>query len=147
MSQNLFMAIERISTHYNGNASEIWKNEPSSAQVILNFLGFRGIEQKIATMAANILAREFKIPFSDYYSIDVSVDVHLRRVFTRLDLIKENATVEEIIYCARALHPQFPGLMDHPTWQIGRAWCRPNRPKCDECYMMEVCPTSLKKRI
>jgi endonuclease III len=92
-------------------------------------------------MAANILARDFKVPFSDYYSIDVSVDVHLRRVFTRLELIREHASVEEVVYQARALHPEFPGLMDLPTWEIGRTWCKPTNPKCAECYMLTVCPT------
>jgi len=144
MSQSVFLAIKRIAECYTGNASRIWKNEPSSAQVVLDFLGFRGIGQKIATMAANILAREFKVLFSDYYSVDVSVDIHLRRVFTRLGLIHEGASVEEIVYCARALHPTFPGLMDLPTWQIGRSWCRPKQPKCYECYMAGVCPTALK---
>jgi endonuclease III len=92
-------------------------------------------------MATNILARDFKVEFSDYYSVDVSADVHLRRVFTRLGLISEGASVEEVIYRARALHPEFPGLMDLPAWEIGRKWCRPSNPRCGECYMLEACPS------
>jgi endonuclease-3 len=93
-------------------------------------------------MAANILARAFKIPFADYYSIDVSADVHVRRVFRRLGLISEDAGPEEAVYAARALHPKFPGLMDSPAWEIGRNWCRPTAPHCADCYMRAVCPTS-----
>jgi hypothetical protein len=49
-------------------------------------------------MAANILAREFKISFADYFSIDISADVHVRRVFARLGLCTADATVEQVIY-------------------------------------------------
>jgi endonuclease III len=79
---------------------------------------------------------------ADYYSVDVSVDVHVRRVFTRLGLVRDGATNEEIVYTARSLHPEFPGLMDLPVWEIGRNWCRPQRPKCAECYMHGVCEYS-----
>jgi hypothetical protein len=65
-------------------------------------------------MATNCLAREFKVPLSDYYSVDISADVHVRRVFRRLGLVGEGATIEELIYRARGLHPPFPGLLDLP---------------------------------
>lgn len=80
---------------------------------------------KIASMVVNILAREFKVPFLDYYSIDISADVHVRRVFFRLGLCPQNATVEQLIYKARALYPEFPDVMDFSCWEIGRSWCRP----------------------
>jgi endonuclease III len=91
-------------------------------------------------MASNILAREFKIPFSDYFSIDISVDTHVRRVFYRLGLIPEKASVEQLIFRARELFPEFPGLLDSPCWEIGRKWCKPRNPECMNCYMNEICP-------
>ena len=93
-------------------------------------------------MASNILARDFKIPFSDYYSIDVSVDVQVRRVFNRLCLTKSGDTVEGITYMARSLNPDFPGILDLPVWEIGRNWCRPREPVCDSCIMNNVCPSA-----
>ncbi len=141
MAQNLHSAVQLIATEYDGDAARIWRDCPSSAEVVIRFLRFPGVGPKIATMAANILAREFKIPFADYYSIDVSADVHIRRVFWRLGLIREDAGPEEAVYAARALHPTFPGLMDFPAWEIGRSWCRPTAPHCVECYMRAVCPT------
>lgn len=142
MSANVYEAIQLIGSRYQGNAANIWQGTPPSAEVVLRFLSFRGVGPKIATMATNILARDFKVKFSDYYSVDVSVDVHLRRVFTRLGLISDGASVEEVIYRARALHPAFPGIIDLPAWEIGRKWCRPSNPKCGECYMLKVCPSS-----
>ncbi len=139
MSQNFFDAIVTIQERYNGNAAQIWDNRPSSAKVVYEFLQFNGVGPKIATMAANILARDLKIPFSDYFSIDISIDVHVRRVFVRLGLVNDGATVEEIIYRARSLYPEFPGLMDLPTWEIGRNWCKPKQPNCKDCYMKDLC--------
>ncbi len=140
MARNFFEGVQRIVQIYQGDASNIWTGKPSSAEVVYRFLEFRGVGPKIATMAANILAREFKVPFSDYYSIDVSVDTHIRRVFTRLGLVPADASVEQIIYKARALSPEFPGLLDLPAWEIGRNWCKPREPECSKCYMNQVCP-------
>ena len=140
MSKEFHSAIERIKIKFNGDASLIWSNSPPSAQVVYEFLQFKGIGTKIATMAANQLARHFEIPFSDYYSIDISVDVHVRRVLRRVSLIEKDASVEEIIYKARALNPKFPGLIDSPLWEIGRNWCKPKKPLCDNCYLQYLCP-------
>ena len=141
MSQNLHRAIKHINSAYGGQAARIWQDQPSSAEVVFRFLQFPGVGPKIATMATNILARDFKVPLADHYSIDISADVQVRRVFWRLGLVGEDASAEAVIYRARALHPQFPGLMDFPAWEIGREWCRPTVPQCGSCYMRHVCAT------
>jgi endonuclease-3 len=97
-------------------------------------------------MAANILARHFKVPFSDYYSIDVSADVHVRRVFGRLGLVGEDASVEQIVYRARDLHPVFPALLDRAAYWAGKNWCRPLLSVCSECDLSNVCPTAARRR-
>jgi len=91
-------------------------------------------------MAANILARNFKVPLRDFRAIDISADVHVWRVFARLGLIEVEADVDRVIWKARELYPSFPGLMDLPTWWIGREWCHARRPACDDCYMGRLCP-------
>ncbi|NGP51977.1 iron-sulfur cluster loop [Thioalkalivibrio sp. XN8] len=142
MARNFQFAIQLIAAKYRGDASRIWANEPSSAELVYRFLEFRGVGPKIATMAANILARQFKVPLRDYYSIDVSADVHVKRVFERLGLVGPNADVNQVIFRARSLSPEFPGLLDFPAWEIGRHWCRPRRSDCASCYMRKVCPTA-----
>jgi len=87
MSRNFHAAIGHIRNSYGGDAGRIWRDSPSSAKVVFRFLQFKGVGTKIATMATNILARRFTIPFADYYSVDVSADVHVRRVFRRLGLV------------------------------------------------------------
>lgn len=142
MSDLFYAAVQRVKNNYAGDAARIWSDKPSSAEVVYRFLEFAGVGPKIGSMAANILAREFKIPFSDYYSIDISADVHVRRVFSRLGLCPPDVSVEQVIYKARALYPEFPGMMDLPCWEIGRNWCRPRNPMCSGCYMNDLCPTA-----
>jgi endonuclease III len=142
MSTNFHEAVQRISQVYQGDASKIWSGRPSSAEVVYRFLQFRGVGPKIGAMAANILARDFKIPFSDYFSIDLAVDVQVKRVFVRLGLVPSSDDNQAIIYKARALHPSFPGLFDFPAWEIGRKWCRPTNPLCNQCLMKDLCPSS-----
>jgi endonuclease III len=142
MAKNFYLALKRIEQNYDGNAARIWNDHPSSAQVVYRFLEFDGIGPKIATMAVNILAREFKVPFSDYFSIDISADVHVRRVFSRLKLVSPDPTVEQVVYSARSIWPEYPGIFDLPVWEIGRNWCAPTNPKCEQCYMRTICPSA-----
>lgn len=139
LSDEIYYGIKHIVKDYGGNASRIWANKPSCSLVAKRFLEFKGIGPKISSMATNILARDFKIQFSDYSCIDISADVHVQRVFTRLGLCDEGSSIEEIIKAARTLHPEFPGLMDLPTWEIGRDFCHPTTPQCNECYMRSLC--------
>ena len=143
MAEVFFKAVQKIKKDYNGDASQIWSNNPSSAAVVYRFLEFYGVGVKIATMAANILARQFKIKFSDYYSIDASPDVHVKRVMKRMGLVQENADNDKIIYKARELNPEFPGIIDFPLWEIGKKFCKPNKPSCSKCTVKDECQYNL----
>jgi endonuclease III len=77
---------------------------------------------------------------SDQASIDVSPDVHIRRVFERLGYTHPHADDYEIIYTARELNPSYPGVFDLSVWEVGRNWCRPSAPACDKCYLSSCCP-------
>lgn len=139
MSKIFFDALHRIKEEYNGNAANIWNNNPSSSAVVYRFLEFNGSGIKISTMAVNILARQFRIPFSDYYSIDISPDVHIIRVMKRMGFVPKYATNDMVIYKARELNPEFPGIIDFSCWEIGRKWCKPQRPLCSQCIVRDYC--------
>lgn len=119
MAEKFYLAIQRIHESYD-DASNIWKGNPKSATVVRRFLQFQGVGIKIASMAANILARAFKTPMADKLYIDISPDVQVKRVFIRSGLIEENATNGELIYCARQFNPEYPGIFDLSAWEIGR---------------------------
>jgi endonuclease-3 len=107
MARIFYSAIQHIVNEYGGEASRIWANKSSSASVVYRFLQFEGVGAKITTMAANILATRFKVPFSDYYSIDIPPDIHIKRVFRRTGLVGREATKGSIIYKSRELYPEF----------------------------------------
>ena len=105
VGKNFYFAIQKIHNNYHDDASNIWKDNPRSATVVRGFLEFRGIRIKITTMAANTLARDFKIPMKDYINIDISPDVRIKRVFKRLGFISKDASNDKLVYCARELNP------------------------------------------
>jgi endonuclease-3 len=142
MANNFYLGIREIHDVYEDKASKIWNGLPKSATVVRRFLQFEGVGVKIASMATNILARDFKIKMADKLCIDISPDVQVKRVFTMLGLITKDATNDELIYCARELNPEYPGIFDLSAWEIGRNWCRPKAPYCDDCYLEKWCPKS-----
>jgi hypothetical protein len=119
MADCFFAAVRKIDEVYDGDASIIWNGRPASALVVRRFLEFEGIGVKIATMAANILVREFKIPMTDLHSIDISPDSRVTRFFKENGLLRMDATPAELIYLARELSPRFPGLLDWGAFIAG----------------------------
>lgn len=139
-----YRAIQKIKDDYGSDASRLWSDAPGSHQLVKRFREFHGCGQKISTMAANILARDFKVALSDHSGIDVSADVHVLRVFVRTGLVpsvgNDAQQIKQTIAKARQIHPEFPGIVDIPSWRIGREWCRPTNPNCTQCEIGDVCP-------
>ncbi|WP_222849995.1 endonuclease III domain-containing protein [Trebonia kvetii] len=139
MARVLHRAIHRIRAQYSGEAAQIWADMPPSARVVRRFLEFHGAGPKIATMAANILVRGFHVPLRDYRYIDISADVHVDRVMTRLGFVEPGSSPAVVIYAARELNPDFPGIFDLALWNVGRTLCRPAQPRCPECHLRDLC--------
>ena len=140
MADNFYHAVQLIHREYDGDAANIWADIPTSATVVHRFLEFRGVGPKISTMAANVLVKVFKVPLADTKCIDISPDVQVRRVFARLGLVDEGASNDEVIYRAREINPEYPGIFDEVVWEVGEGWCRPRNPRCTECCLNEYCP-------
>jgi hypothetical protein len=96
-----------------------WRNPPC-ALVIRRFLEFEGIGAKIATMATNILVRQFNVPMLNKSAIDISADRQVMKYFQSHGLLREAAKKEELIYLAREINPEYPGLLDLLAWEQGR---------------------------
>jgi uncharacterized HhH-GPD family protein len=138
MATVFYRGVLRIKEQYNGDASLIWKKEETvKDNVVSRFRKFNGCGQKISTMAANILMRRFGIPL---YTgcIDISADVHVKRVFKRTGLTDAEDKKQTILK-ARELNPEFPGIIDYACWKIGKDWCHPANPECENCIIRHNC--------
>jgi len=139
-------ASQKILREYNGKTETIWKNVSNTRDIYRRLKAFKGIGQKKASMATNILVRRMEIDVDNREGIDVSYDIHVRRVFLRTGLVDKDDK-KEIIDTARKLNPEFPAALDTPAWKIGRKYCSPKNPKCSNCPIEEECAQKTDKNI
>jgi endonuclease-3 len=71
-------------------------------------------------MATNILVRQFKVPMTDWSSIDISADVQVMKYLIGKGLLRPDAKKEEAIYLAREINPEYPGVLDLLAFEGGR---------------------------
>ncbi|HEX5178769.1 MAG TPA: endonuclease III [Gemmatimonadaceae bacterium] len=73
----------------------------------------------------------------------IVVDTHVARLSKRLGLTKETDPVK----IERALVPLFPRdqwtMLSHLLIEHGRRICEARRPKCEQCVLNDLCPSSL----
>jgi uncharacterized HhH-GPD family protein len=136
------LAVERVMRDYDGDAARIWNGVPSAATVVRRFLEFHGAGPKIASVATNILVREFHIKLTDVQFVDIAADVHVRRMMLRLGFVREGADLDIVICAAREASPSFPGVFDVVLWRLGRDICRPITPLCGVCPYRDLCPSA-----
>jgi uncharacterized HhH-GPD family protein len=129
---------------YGGDTSRIWNDTPSAAELRARFDAFPGIGQKKAAMAVEILERDMQVPLDDLTGSDIAYDVHVRRVFLRTGLVDRDE-VGHMVDAARSLHPERPGELDNPAWDIGRRWCHPGVPDCPSCPLLQECPRFIER--
>src|SRR3989338_5652892 len=120
MAGYFYSAVQDIHKKHSDDAFKIWANKPKSALVIRRFLEFGGVGPKIANMATNILARDFKVPMLDFSSIDIAPDVQVKKFFVENGLLRKESSKEELIYLAREIYPEYPGILDIAAWEAGR---------------------------
>jgi uncharacterized HhH-GPD family protein len=140
----ILAAAEIVDRDYSGDAAKIWAGTPSAKDLRARFDAFPGIGQKKAAMAVEILVRDLGVPVDDLSGSDVAYDIHLRRVFLRTGLA-ERDDVDHMVAVARSLHPDRPGELDNPTWDIGRRWCTAGKPSCQTCPLVAVCPRLIER--
>ncbi len=124
---------------YGGDASAIWSDSPTAVELQWRLVAFDGIGQKKAAMAVELLERDLGVEIRELDGSDIAFDVHIRRVLLRTGLADRDVLVD-MVGRARELHPERPGSLDHPLWDIGRRWCRPRNPDCSSCPLHASCP-------
>ena len=136
----LISACRLLIRKYDGKPEKIWEGSPTAHDLEDRFREFSGIGQKKGSMAVNILVRDYEIPIKGTKSgIDISYDIHVRRVFLRTGLASRD-TEDEVLSAARSLAPEYPGALDHPAWLVGMKWCHRTNPECGTCALSSTCP-------
>ncbi len=130
-----------VVTEYGGRSEMIWAPGSHVLDVTQRLLAFDGVGEKKAVMAVEILMRHFGVVLEGVEWGSVAYDVHVRRVFLRTGLVEEDSP-EAIREAARRVCPESPGTLDLATWLVGREWCRPREPRCEECRLRATCPGS-----
>ncbi len=78
---------------------------------------------------------------------DVPVDTHVSRVGTRLGLFRPGAPFEELHDDMLAITPRGQELELHVNLlRHGRRTCDAQRPRCEECALLRMCPHGLELR-
>jgi len=135
----LVAGAQRVIDDYGGDAGAIWNDHPTARQLQERLTEFVGISQKKAAMAVEILNGQRGIEIRDLSGSDIAYDVHVRRVMLRTGLAQRDH-VDHMVAAARRLHPERPGALDLPIWEIGRTWCHAREPECGTCEIAAVCP-------
>ena len=133
------LAAARVCDVYGGDAGAIWADGLSVLEVDRRLQEFKRIGQKKAAMSVEILLSQFGHRYTDLDRTDIAYDVQVRRVFLRAGIVEWDSP-DAMIAAARRLHPERPGYLDLPVWQIGREWCRPTNPLCGTCPLTNACP-------
>lgn len=132
-------AAQQVLDVYGGDAEAIWHDEPTAVELGERLRAFDGIGQKKAAMAVEILERDRGVVVRELSGSDVAFDVHIRRVFLRTGLA-DTDDLDHVVEQGRLAHPDRPGAIDLPAWDIGRRWCRPRNPDCAACPLTAACP-------
>lgn len=142
MAEQTIEAARKIIRDYNGKVENIWADNPTCSQLQKRLEEFKGVGQKKAAMATDVVVKRFNMPLRDRSGIDIAADSLVIRVFKRCGFVdyEDKALV---ISKARQLNPDYPGILDYPCWIIGRHYCFQTNPDCKNCPIGNVCANKL----
>ncbi|MHC4395922.1 MAG: DNA-directed RNA polymerase subunit beta [Planctomycetota bacterium] len=150
-----------IMKSYDGRVEAFWENR-TAEEVTKQFGDISAVVPKLKSSLVKKLQSKsdvlpYAVEFPDAGNIDISVDINVCRVMTRLGLIsnpkikasilerlkggKEPTKTQKEAVCeaARQLHPAGPWELDASLQQIGEELCRKERPDCEHCPLNRWC--------
>ena len=90
----------------------------------------------VARKTANVVAAELGEPQG------IVVDTHVRRLSQRLGLTREDDPVKIERDLQRLVPREYWGVFPHLLIWHGRRVCLARAPRCEECVLSELCPSS-----
>jgi endonuclease III len=71
------------------------------------------------------------------------VDTHVHRVTKRLGVVPDRSSAEQAHRILEQIVPDDLKIPLHVGWiRLGREICRPGRPRCEVCPLVDLCPTA-----
>src|SRR5215204_6351234 len=90
----------------------------------------------VARKTANVVAAELGEPQG------IVVDTHVRRLSQRLGLTRQDDPVKIERDLQRIVPREYWGIFPHLLIWHGRRICLARRPRCEECVLSELCPST-----
>ena len=90
----------------------------------------------VARKTANVVASELG------ETQGIVVDTHIRRLSQRLGLTKQDDPVKIERDLQRLVPREYWGILPHLMIWHGRRVCLARRPRCEECVLVDLCPSS-----
>lgn len=135
-------ATQLLISKYESDASNIWLNGASAAEIVSRLEEFKGISHKKAALGSLLLVRDLGINIKDKENINLAYDIHIRRICLRAGFCTQD-TIEDVTAAGKRILPEFPGRLTSSFWAIGRDICRPSNPLCSACPLDDVCEHNL----
>jgi len=140
-------AMVIIRDQYEGDARNLWADEPSGTQLLDRVMRIKGFGNKTGTLFLRLAVLVHGVKLLDgHQSLFPSDDRHVRRVGSRLGLWDEKSPVKVINETARMLNITCPVELD-ALFVIGTDWCNASNPICggfegsEPCPLVKVCPS------
>jgi endonuclease III len=145
-TRQLPVAAQHILEVYEGDPRRIWRRQRNVELVRSRLDAIHGIGPALSRMAVRLLAAQYGLlgGRAALKQLDIKPDIHVMRVFLRSGLIARRGGPADAVEAARQLAPRSPASLD-AAWEIGRTWCRRERPNCRECVIGKDCARLLRR--
>lgn len=80
-----------------------------------------------------------------FHEPSVVVDTHVLRISNKLGLVNTDDPVKAEFALMNVVDKEWWLFINHWFIALGRTICKAPRPKCDECYLYDICPTYKKE--
>lgn len=78
--------------------------------------------------------------------IGIGVDVHVHRISNRLGWVKSSTPEQTRVQLESWLPKEYWGTINKTLVGFGQTICKAVAPKCDECFVADLCPSSCKSK-
>jgi len=107
-----------VTDQYEGDAANLWRDNPTAREVQQRLDAFPGIGQKKAAMGMECLVRNLGVKICEMQGSDIGYDFHVRRVFLATSLADFDDP-DHMVAVAREANPR-PARSDRPPGMADR---------------------------